>query len=423
MTGRSAVKSLGAAVDETNRIDTIALVGARRDLGVFSRLRDTEFANSREKTENTAGSLVDETYQRVERIMAEGLQPVRAIGALRAQVNYSTGLLYRAAYETDTTDLDLSRVRTLANFRQAVSDATAIQTLEGGEEARGALTGLIQFADGEASIFANQASYLSAVAEVDAQLSESRVLTQQLSDQLQAMVDGAKQTADREAERTLQEIDNSSTMVIVAVVASILVAGAICYLYVFLSVGRRLKALTGLMSRVSKGDLDVEIPTNGRDELGDMAKALAVFKDKIAEAEAASRQRQVDRERAKREARGNVRSREPNSRSRSSLSSMKQRMTPSGSARVASNMTNYADDTVSQSAAAANAAEQATGNVQLAASAAEEMAASIQEIEESTRRSTDLAQSAVDASVHSRDTMEDLVNATKRIGNVIRLHH
>src|SRR5690348_18122090 len=42
---------------------------------------------------------------------------------------------------------------------------------------------------------------------------------------------------------------------------------------------RRLDALTRSMSDVARGNLDVAIPLSGDDEIGEMAAALAVFRD------------------------------------------------------------------------------------------------------------------------------------------------
>ncbi|MCR9257384.1 MAG: methyl-accepting chemotaxis protein [Alphaproteobacteria bacterium] len=418
-TGRSAIKSLGDTVDDTGRVNRMMLAMARRDLGVFGNLRNSAFEESRKLTDTTTTKLVEQTNERVDLIMSDGLEPVRAIGALRALVNYSTGLLYRAAYETDPANLAAKRFLALENFSQTKGDLAVIQGLEGADKADQALKGLVQFATGKTSIFANQAAYLEAVAKVDALLLESRALTQQLSEDLQTLVAGSEQAANLEAQSTLGEIADSRALVIAAIAINILAAALICYFYVFRNVGKRLKSLTGLMGRVAGGDLSVTIPTKDTDELGDMARALAIFKDRTAEAEQASRQRQIDREKAAEEKKAAMA--DLASRFERSVKSIVDETAQDAQrlSQVASNMSDYADDTVTQSSAAASATEQATGNVQLAASAAEEMAASIQEIEEQTRRSTDLAQGAVEASNHSRETLEGLVEATKKIGNVI----
>jgi len=420
LTGRSAIKSLGAAVDDdTNQIDRGALTGARRDLGVFSRLKGNELASSQTKTNATATQLIEDTAARVERIMTEGMRPVQAIGGLRASVNYGAGLLYRAAYETDPAALEANATAAASNFATAETNLADIETLEGGEAARAAFDALVGFSTGETSIFAVRTAYLVAAEEVETLLRENQTLTAELGTALQSAVGAAETAANGEAAAALGDIENSRTLVVAAIVVSILAASAICFFYVFRSVGRRLKALSALMGRVAGGDLSVSIPTDGGDELGDMARALEVFKDRSAEAEEASRQRQIDREKAAAEKAAAMA--DLANRFEQSVKTIVDEAVVDAQrlSNVAADMTHYAEDTVNQSAAAASATEKATGNVQLAASAAEEMAASIQEIEEQTRRSTGLAQGAVEASEESRRTLEELVEATRKIGDVV----
>src|SRR5690606_28815888 len=82
----------------------------------------------------------------------------------------------------------------------------------------------------------------------------------------------------------------------------LLVAAALAFLF-SRSITKPITQLTGTMKSVASGELDIEIPGAGRhDEIGDMAQAVAVFREnalKITamtdEERAASERRRIER--------------------------------------------------------------------------------------------------------------------------------
>jgi methyl-accepting chemotaxis protein len=87
----------------------------------------------------------------------------------------------------------------------------------------------------------------------------------------------------------------------------------------------------------------------------------------------------------------------------------------------AKTMNALADETSRQSAAVAAATEQASANVQTVASAAEQLSASSQEIGQQMGRAASIAQDAVTEANHANGTADGLVEATKKIGDVVTL--
>ena len=73
---------------------------------------------------------------------------------------------------------------------------------------------------------------------------------------------------------------SASTIVNWSVVAAVLVLGVVALLFISASVNRPMARITAAMRRLADGDLDVDIEKSGRrDELGEMAAALYVFRD------------------------------------------------------------------------------------------------------------------------------------------------
>lgn len=80
-----------------------------------------------------------------------------------------------------------------------------------------------------------------------------------------------------------------------------LATGLIGWLYVGRLVSRRLRRLAQAMGRIADGQLDVDIPMAGQDELTDMAQAVGVFKRNAVEMQRLTSLQEEVKQRAARE--------------------------------------------------------------------------------------------------------------------------
>jgi adenylate cyclase len=111
-----------------------------------------------------------------------------------------------------------------------------------------------------------------------------------ISARLTAAVDGLVGEARGEmiaATADATSVQRASSRVLIAVVlASLLSSGLIVWLYVQRDLLRRLTALSGSMLAVAGGNLRVPLPSpDAGDEIGEMARALTVFRDTAVEIE------------------------------------------------------------------------------------------------------------------------------------------
>jgi class 3 adenylate cyclase len=111
-----------------------------------------------------------------------------------------------------------------------------------------------------------------------------------ISARLTAAVDGLVGEARGEmtaATADAASVQQASSRVLIAVVlASLISSGLIVWLYVQRDLLRRLTALSGSMLAVAGGNLRVALPPpDGGDEIGEMARALTVFRDTAVEIE------------------------------------------------------------------------------------------------------------------------------------------
>lgn len=203
-------------------------------------------------------------------------------------------------------------------------------------------------------------------------------------------------------------------------IVSILIALAVVFV-MMRTVARPIVAMTGAMRSVAAKDYDVAIPAEGqRDELGDMAHALATFRDGLRandrmEAEAAQRREQDARRVAAVE-------QAIATFERTAESVM---LTISSAATelsaAAHDLSTAAQESTMEAASVAAASQQASANVNGVAAAGEELNATAGEIARQLGAAT---QSIRDAVVRMRATDTDiqaLALAADKIGSVVEL--
>ncbi|HYC02185.1 MAG TPA: methyl-accepting chemotaxis protein [Azospirillaceae bacterium] len=187
------------------------------------------------------------------------------------------------------------------------------------------------------------------------------------------------------------------------------------------SITRPVTGLTDAMRALAAGRLEADIPdTDGRDEIGDMARAVEVFK-----ANGLERRRLEAEQEAQRVAR--ERRAATLERLMADFEARIQGLvTQLGSASAqmkgtAQSMSALSEQTNRQAVAVAGAAEQASANVQTVASAAEELTGSITEIARQVAESAGIAEQAKIEAERTNEIVESLAGAAARIGDVVRL--
>jgi methyl-accepting chemotaxis protein len=199
-------------------------------------------------------------------------------------------------------------------------------------------------------------------------------------------------------------------------------AALVFFLALHRGVARPLTRTVGILTELARGNTAVEVTGLARrDEIGAVAKAMQVFRDKLIETER-MRGEQDELER----------------RAESEKKAMLTRLADEFSAAIggvvgavssastgltaaATTLSRTADSTRQLSATAAAASEQASGNVQWVAAAAEEMASSIAEIGRQVQESSRISGEAVDQARKTDARIAKLAESASRIGDVTAL--
>jgi methyl-accepting chemotaxis protein len=184
---------------------------------------------------------------------------------------------------------------------------------------------------------------------------------------------------------------------------------------------RPMNDMTGTMTRLAGGDKTVEIPArDSNDEIGEMAKAVDVFKQNMIRADELAAEQKA--EQAKKEQRqvaveGFIATFETGVRG--SLDTLASAATEMRA--TSQSMSATAEETSAQATTVAAAAEQASANVQTVATATEELSSSVAEIGRQVTESTKIAGKAVDEASRTNVTVKGLSEAAQKIGDVVKL--
>jgi methyl-accepting chemotaxis protein len=202
---------------------------------------------------------------------------------------------------------------------------------------------------------------------------------------------------------------------VLAVVLGIVVLGT-------RAITRPLGAMTQRMRLLADGDLTVTVEgADRKDEIGDMARALAIFREKGLENER-MRTEQAEAEIRMTEDRHRTRTTLANAFEQDVGSLVTGLLAASEDLHTAAqSMGRLANDADSRAEAVAHNTEAAAGNVHSVAAAAEELAASIAEIGRQVARASEVTNDAVVRMAATTTRMDALVDSSERIGEVVNL--
>ena len=245
-------------------------------------------------------------------------------------------------------------------------------------------------------------------------------------DALLAVQSAAGKAANNNLEIELAHVTKSFVTGLAILIAAVVI-GAVAFWIVGIRVLRPINAMTATMTTMAEGSLEVDVPAQDRkDEVGEMARAVEVFKEngleqRRLEAEAVEQRKESEVEKERQQAADTKREREREAAEaeaaqkrkaeadrkelmakmaddfESSVGKVVQTVSSASTEMESSaqSMASTAEQTNTQSTAVAAAAEQASTNVQTVATAAEELSASINEISRQVAQSSEIAGNAV----------------------------
>ena len=231
--------------------------------------------------------------------------------------------------------------------------------------------------------------------------------------------------SDQRAENFMQEARSKAAEVEwmggILLAASVLIGIAIGFL-TSRSITRPIGDARSCMEALTRGNLSIAVPgIERRDELGEMAKSIAIFKDnlvRVREMEQQQRDQEIRAEADRKSALHAV----ADGFERQVGQVVTGVTDATGTLRDASQTLNLtADRTSSQATTVASAAEEASSNVESVASATEELSSSINEISALVVRSQTVASRADEQAQDTSGLIRTLSNNVAGIGEIVAL--
>ncbi len=223
------------------------------------------------------------------------------------------------------------------------------------------------------------------------------------------------------AEQSLQQSRSLTRSIFLIVGITVLALAIGLGLFIGRGVSGPLQRMTAALKALAAGDTSLEVPsTESKDEIGDIARTVLVFK-----------QNAIERQRLEAE---QAEQRAADAKRNATIEKLVAQfdavvgealgMVTSASTELndsAESMARLAETTKERSGAAAQAADSASSNVQMVAAASEELHGAIGEIGRQVTRSTDISHQAKNEADRTSETMSELAEAAEKIGNVVKL--
>jgi methyl-accepting chemotaxis protein len=209
---------------------------------------------------------------------------------------------------------------------------------------------------------------------------------------------------------------------ILAMVIGFMLVTAIVVFASTRSLTRPISKLAGVMKSLADGHSDVEVvETSRKNEVGDMARTVLVFRQNIIERNRLEDERQESEMRAVGERRADMN--RLADEFQAAIGNIIETVSVASSELEASagTLTQSAEHAQLLSGNVASASEQASANVQSVASASEQLGASVNEIGRQVHESSAIAAEAVSQAQTTNERINNLSLAAGRIGDVVKL--
>jgi methyl-accepting chemotaxis protein len=259
------------------------------------------------------------------------------------------------------------------------------------------------------------------LAENKALVADAVASTGKLTAIAEPLTDAYSAAAEGLASETAALLSRTAMIAMITGIVSLLLGCGLSFV-VSRSITGPVRAMTNAMQSLAKGDMATRIPaTDSRDEIGEMAKSVEVFKTNMIETERLRGEQEALKQRAAEERRKAMF--DLAGRFEANAGSIVTGVTVQATElqATAQSMASSAEETSRQSSTVAAASEQATQNVNTVAAATEELAASVREILQRVTESTQITNKTAIAASAANTEMMALASAMDRIGQVVGL--
>jgi methyl-accepting chemotaxis protein len=251
---------------------------------------------------------------------------------------------------------------------------------------------------------------------------KSRAAAEKLQGAVRAVADRLMERMEAFTKAAADEYETMSLLLIILAAIGIVFGVVAGYLIGQFGIVKPIVLLKSVMEAFARNDLKADVPgVDRRDEVGDMARTVEVFKKNGLEVER-MREEQVVTEKRNAEQRKADMIKLAND-FEGAVGEIIETVSSASTELEASagTLTSAAERAQELTTMVAAASEEASTNVQSVASATEELSSSVNEISRQVQESARMANEAVDQARKTNDRVSELSKAAARIGDVVEL--
>ena len=212
------------------------------------------------------------------------------------------------------------------------------------------------------------------------------------------------------------------SLVIYAVIAAVLLLTVLGFLFLFRRVIRPVAGVTGVMTKLASGDLHAKAEgAERRDEIGDMVRALEVFRGNLVETERMRVQQSEDAAKAEEHRRASLREMAQGVEAEASSAVMRVSSEAAEMSRLAVAMSGSVSNVTEQCQGVAAAAQQAMMSATSVTAATQQFSASIQEVSQQLSNARKITAATVETSERTRSAVNNLAEAIEKITTVANI--
>ncbi|WP_372096665.1 methyl-accepting chemotaxis protein [Tistrella mobilis] len=432
------VDALIARLDELLKaVEERYALTARREAAIrdLAGARDTYLAaispgaqrisqDFRNKAEATAGmfefgSLQEAVYD----LTSRQLPALQLSIQLRGDIAAAQGIVAETATITNSAHLERLRQRLQAAAYALDRDTKALDDRVNKGPLLEAVARFSQAATAgdKNNVFEIRAAEVTALTQVDQRLQAAREAGQLLAEDVDGLVFQTSGAIAEVRSRTTEDLTRSRTVLIALAGASVAVSLLIALGYVGRRVIGRLRRLERAMRSVAAGDLTVDLPPAGGDEIGRMTEALQVFRDTTAEVEAAKARAAAEEERQREIRRSEMLNLAATFEAevKGVVDQLAEAVSALGASSSELTAAAARGDERAQTVAAAS--EEAERNAETVSDATRQLSGAVAEIGNQVQEASTIARGAVAQVERTDTTVEELGKASEEISEVVRL--
>jgi methyl-accepting chemotaxis protein len=216
----------------------------------------------------------------IKELVANQIAGLRNALEIAAQTHLVASLISEASFAREAAMLVPFQDRFKASSDTLIKVSKSLDS----PEVKKTIAELLAFGQGSESVFALRAKELTAVERADRAIEENAKIQRELDQAVSVLVNETDERMQRGIGGLIGNLDGNRTLLIIVAVLSLIASGAIAWLYVQRNLIRRLGTIGDAMRCLSAGTTELEVPAaKDGDELGEMARAVLVFRDRALE--------------------------------------------------------------------------------------------------------------------------------------------